>query len=223
MDKRYYYSILGLREGASTADIKNAYERHMRRLALPDYADDPEYVARKKDQIRHAYNVLVGGAQPVTKSQKEARFQKWKDAEDAGEDAIEDIKRAFKRHTRSCEPATELSAGLAQLKDKFEEVTEGFRAAMPVDNGHSERIGKRKTIYLSPEEKQRHDENNRQSKVIKIVLACIIGFSMFSSLITACGSMIVNVADDIASETEFGGTSEYAVEVAADQAEEIIG
>ena len=88
MDRRHYYRILGVREGASTADIKKAYDRHMRRLALPDYADDPEYVARKKDQIRHAYSVLVGGAAPATKAQREAHFEKWKDAEDAGEDGM---------------------------------------------------------------------------------------------------------------------------------------
>lgn len=164
MDKRYYYSILGLREGASTADIKNAYERHMRRLALPDYADDPEYVARKKDQIRHAYNVLVGGAQPVTRAQKEAHFEKWKDAEDAGEDAISDIKKAFQRHVRSCEPVTEISAGLAQLKENLMETLGGEAFNNTTESGsrsHS-RSWTKKTIYLSPEEKQRKKDSNRQ-------------------------------------------------------------
>lgn len=206
MDKRYYYSILGLREGASTAQIKTAYERHMRRLGLPDYADDPEYVARKKDQIRHAYDVLVGGARPATKAQKEARFEKWKDAEDAGEDAIADIKKAFKRHTRTCEPATEFSAGLAELKEKLSQAAEGLRTfTIPSDS----RGSGEETSYFSPEERRSRDDNQRQARIIKIVVSCLVGFSLFSSLITACGNVIVNVADDIASEIAIGEIPEY--------------
>ena len=105
MDKRYYYRVLGLPEGAGIAQIKAGYEKTVRKLKSPDYADDPEYVAKKLDQARHAYSVLTGGSLPATKEQKEARFEKWKDAEDGGEDTIGELKRAFEKHVKDCRPA----------------------------------------------------------------------------------------------------------------------
>ena len=105
MDKRYYYRVLGLPEGAGIAQIKAGYEKTVRKLKSPDYADDPEYVAKKLDQARHAYSVLTGGTLPATKEQESARFERWKDAEDGGEDTIGELKRAFEKHVKDCRPA----------------------------------------------------------------------------------------------------------------------
>ena len=96
MDKKPYYRLLGLTEGATAAQIKDAYEKKMHKLRSDDYADDPEYVARKTRDVRHAYSVLTGGAAPATRTQKEARFEKWKDAQDEGEDTIREMKKAFR-------------------------------------------------------------------------------------------------------------------------------
>ena len=96
MDKKPYYRLLGLTEGATAAQIKDAYEKKMHKLRSDDYADDPEYVARKTREVRHAYSVLTGGAAPATRAQKEARFERWKDAQDGGEDAIREAKKAFR-------------------------------------------------------------------------------------------------------------------------------
>lgn len=104
MDKRYYYRILGLSDGATLTQVKAAYDKTVRKLKSPDYADDPEYVARRLDQARHAYSVLTGSRAPATKEQKDARFEKWKDAEDGGEDAIAELKRAFDKHVKNCVP-----------------------------------------------------------------------------------------------------------------------
>jgi hypothetical protein len=193
MDKRYYYRILGVREGASAADIKKAYDRHMRRLNLPDYGDDPEYVARKKDQIRHAYNVLVGGSAPTTAAQDKAKFEKWKDAEDSGEDALAGLKRAFDKHTRSCEPKTEISASLQEMKTMLEETFGGKVFANRENNG----------------------DEDRNSKLLKIIVIGLVCLSLFGSLITACGAMVINAAGDIAEDLTFGATPEHIFEGAA--------
>lgn len=191
MDRRYYYRLLGVREGASTAEIKKAYDRHMYRLALPDYADDPEYVARKKDQIRHAYSVLLGAAAPATKAQKEAHFEKWKDAEDAGEDGIKKLKRKFERHEKNCEPKTEALTGLEDLKTMLGGVFEKVRGGDAFET------------------RKRKESGNGNTKLAKIVVTGVICLSLFSSLITACGSLIMNLADEISFDM---ATPEYGIE-----------
>ena len=199
MDRRHYYRVLGVREGASTADIKKAYDRHMRRLALPDYADDPEYVARKKDQIRHAYNVLVGGAAPATKAQRDAHFEKWKDAEDAGEDGMNKLKRKFERHAKNCEakdPVLELPEGLEDLKTMLGGVLDNVR------EGSS----------------KSKDSGTGNAKLAKIIVTAAISLSLFGSLVTACGSMIMNIADDFSFQQ---ATPEYAVQE-TDPAEHVL-
>lgn len=187
MDKRHYYRVLGVREGSGTAEIKKAYDRHMRRLALPDYADDPEYVARKKDQIRHAYRVLVGGAAPATKEQREAHFEKWKDAEDAGEDALSGLKRKFERHVKNCEPKTEAAADLDDLKSMLG----GLLEKVQDGTGRSEKSG------------------NGNTKLAKMIVVTVICLSLFGALVTACGSLIMNLADGITIGT---AVPEYAVQ-----------
>ena len=99
MDKKPYYRLLGLTEGATAAQIKDAYEKKMHKLRSDDYADDPEYVARKTREVRHAYSVLTGGAAPVSRAQKEAGFEKWKAAQDEGEDVLREAKKAFRMGT----------------------------------------------------------------------------------------------------------------------------
>lgn len=190
MDRRHYYRVLGVREGASTADIKKAYDRHMRRLALPDYADDPEYVARKKDQIRHAYSVLVGGAAPATEAQREAHFEKWKDAEDAGEDAIDGLKRKFERHAKRCEkkdPVLELPAGLEDLKIMLGGLLDHVR----------EGTGKN------------DDSGNGNARLAKIIVITVIILAIFASLVSACISVLMNVTDYFSFQQ---ATPEYAVQ-----------
>ncbi|MBR5229484.1 MAG: hypothetical protein IKW01_01405 [Firmicutes bacterium] len=79
MDRNYYYRVLGLRPGATNEAIKKAYNSRMARLASPDYADDPEYVAKKAAQAKHAYAVLMGNAAPLTKMQHKSVYECYKD------------------------------------------------------------------------------------------------------------------------------------------------
>ena len=178
MDKRYYYRILGVREGSSTVEIKKAYDRHMRRLALPDYADDPEYVVRKKDQIRHAYSVLVGGNAAAAIAKEKVRYEKRKDAEDAGEDAISDLKKKFKKHVRGCEEKTEMKISLAQVKETINE-TLGT-------NVFSMDYGKTKPAT-----------DEQQKKILKLIVSAFVSISIFGSLITSCAGMAVDIAGDV--------------------------
>ena len=218
MDKRYYYRVLGVREGASTAEIKTAYDKHMRRLALPDYADDPEYVARKKDQIRHAYAVLMGGSVHTADKHRKASLEKRKDAEDAGEDALAGLKKSFQRHTRSCESAAEISVNLGEAKEKLTQLAEGLRAmTISADSSH---MGdeSRRTPYR-PSNEEEGSSGSGQSRFLKLLVSVIVGLSLFSSLITACGSMVVNIADEVVSGFTSGAEPEYIFEGAAVPAE----
>ena len=65
MDRNYYYRILGVRSDATPAQIKAAYDTRIARLSSADYADEPEYARRKKEQATNAgkslvHNSLVG-------------------------------------------------------------------------------------------------------------------------------------------------------------------
>lgn len=80
MDRNYYYRILGVRSDATPAQIKAAYETRIARLNSADYDDEPGYARRKKEQATKAYRVLLGAAPPVSKVQKKAYFEKFKDA-----------------------------------------------------------------------------------------------------------------------------------------------
>lgn len=79
MDRNYYYRILGLTEGATGQQIRQAYESRMAKLDSADYKDDPEYVTKKKHQTTEAYRVLTGSVPPSTGAQRKARFEKFKD------------------------------------------------------------------------------------------------------------------------------------------------
>ncbi len=79
MDRNYCYRILRLTEEATSEQIKQAYDARMAKLNSDDYKDDPEYVAKKKEQIIEAYKVLTGSVPPAAKEQGKARFEKFKD------------------------------------------------------------------------------------------------------------------------------------------------
>ena len=79
MDRNYYYRVLGVRSDATPAQIRNAYNNRMARLDSADFADEPEYARRKKEQATQAYKVLMGVAPAATAAQKESRFEKLKD------------------------------------------------------------------------------------------------------------------------------------------------
>lgn len=139
MDKRYYYRILGLREGATASDIKKAYTLRMQKLKSSDYADDPEYVARKMDQARHAYKVLLGGAIPETAEHRAARYEEYKDAEEEGEDALKELKAKFKRHVKKCKEPS--ARGMRK--------TTVSRGDLTMPSLSKEAVGKAVTLTLS--------------------------------------------------------------------------
>ena len=65
MDRNYFCRILGVRPDATPNEIRRAYDDRVRRLNSSDYADEPEYARRKREQARQAYRVLTGGEVPV--------------------------------------------------------------------------------------------------------------------------------------------------------------
>lgn len=55
------YRIIGVRQNAGINDITKAYRDKIKRLSSADYADEPEYAARKKAELTKAYSILTGG------------------------------------------------------------------------------------------------------------------------------------------------------------------
>lgn len=102
MDRNYYYRILGLTEGATSRQVEAAYKERMTKLDSADYRDDPEYVAKKKRQTTEAYRVLTGSAAPVTKAQRRARFERFKDhieSREGGDDSGASAAKASKERS----------------------------------------------------------------------------------------------------------------------------
>ena len=60
------FALLGLREGASKEEIRAAYERRLAKYKTADYADDPDYVRRKREELKAAYESAVGKAERMS-------------------------------------------------------------------------------------------------------------------------------------------------------------
>ena len=218
MDRKPYYRLLGLTEGATAAQIKDAYEKKMHKLRSDDYADDPEYVARKTREVRHAYSVLTGSAAPATRAQKEARFEKWKDAQDEGEDAIREAKKAFRTgasklkafgHDTVCdldEEAEEKGSRVFRRAEAMDEETGAFRSA-----GGSGRTGSgsRKKTYYAPHEHgaKKEGQNQLRNKIIAVAVVLFLG----SGILSTCTELVTDAGNSLSyiiSEPEYEASSE---------------
>ncbi len=182
MNKGYYYRVLGLRDGASQEQIKAAYSEKCRKLKSEDYADDPEYVEKKLGEVRHAYSVLTGRSAPATKAQKEARFEKWKDALDGGEDTIEEAKKSAQKAWKK---AGTVFSSLGESMDDEEDSV--FRKIKPEG----------KKTYYAPHEKQAKGERDRKIKnPIVIFIIVIVAVNVISGLVTGCTALFEELTDD---------------------------
>ncbi len=218
MDKKPYYRLLGLTEGATAAQIKDAYEKKMHKLRSDDYADDPEYVARKTREVRHAYSVLTGGAAPVSRAQKEAGFEKWKAAQDEGEDVLREAKKAFRMgtsklkafgHNAVCdldEEAEEKGSRVFWRAEARDEETGAFRSA-----GGSGRTGSgsRKKTYYAPHERgaKKEGQNQLRNKIIAVAVVLFLG----SGILSTCTELVTNAGNSLSyiiSEPEYEASSE---------------
>ena len=79
MDRHSYYRALGLTCDASQSQIKRAYEERMNKLNSADYADDPEYRRKRKEQITEAYKVLTGNVPVPAINRKKSGLERLKD------------------------------------------------------------------------------------------------------------------------------------------------
>ena len=175
MDNRYYYRLLGVRENATKDQIKAAYEQRTKRLKLPDYADDPEYAARKMAELRHAYQVLTGSAAPVTKDQKRARFEKIKDALDGGEDTIKETKKEFKRNSE------QERVGIKSLKSRNTE----YSSRSPRTGSRTEvRLGRTADGKIAAQQVAKEPLSGKAIKnIIGVVVAAVV---LLIGLVDSC-------------------------------------
>lgn len=118
MDRNYYYRILGLQQGATNQQIKKAFESRMARLSSPDYADDPEYVAKKMSQAKYAYSVLMGSAAPMTKAQRKKNYECYKDDIEDNRDADHFIEKHGRR-MKNLDASVAAASAKQKLKDTF--------------------------------------------------------------------------------------------------------
>lgn len=84
------FALLGLREGASKEEIRAAYERRLAKYKNADYADDPDYVRRKREELKVAYESAVGKAEKMS-------FEKFR--EGAVEELTEEAAKGFAEDT----------------------------------------------------------------------------------------------------------------------------
>lgn len=210
MDKKPYYRMLGLGEGATEAQIKDAYEKKIHKLRSDDYADDPEYVARKLGEVKYAYSVLTGSAAPASKAQKKARFEKWKDVQDSGEDAIQEAKKVLRvgasklksiGHDAVCdldEEAEEKGSRVFQRASAKSSSTGGGKSRSAGSAGSGTGTGsggKRKKTYYSPDERGAR-ENSRTQLRMKLGIGAVI-LVLGSGLLGSCVNLVSDLTADV--------------------------
>lgn len=182
MDRADAYRILGLREGASRSELKNAYEDRLRRYRTPDYQDEPEYAQRKIRELKYAYNILVGGAMPSSEKQRLEYHERRKDdmeIEETTDNAFDNI-------------AEKLKAAAARVKAEAEDF-------IPHDEGsHSHNPKKRSGGKLGEmmKEKGFSAKNFKPSsidpKLIKKLIAVfVLLITVFPSIVGACVSALI--------------------------------
>lgn len=221
MDKKPYYRMLGLNEGATAAQIKDAYEKKIHKLRSDDYADDPEYVARKLGEVKYAYSVLTGSAAPASKAQKKARFEKWKDVQDSGEDAIQEAKKMFRvgasklkslGHDVVCDLDEEAEekgsrvfqrasakSGSAGSEGSGNNRNTGSGSNVRTGSGRSRAGtgsgGKRKKTYYSPDERGAR-ENSQTRLRVKLAFGAIV-LVLGSGLLGSCVDLVSDLTADV--------------------------
>lgn len=62
LDMDRNFALLGLNEDAGKEAVQAAYERRLAKYKSADYADDPEYAARKISELRQAYESAYAAA-----------------------------------------------------------------------------------------------------------------------------------------------------------------
>lgn len=58
-----YFRLLGLSENSTKDDVTKAYDRWVQKYRASDYADDPDYVRRKLDNLAKAYRIAFDQAE----------------------------------------------------------------------------------------------------------------------------------------------------------------
>lgn len=208
MDRADAYRILGLREGATRTELKNAYEDRIRKYRTPDYQDEPEYAQRKIREVKYAYGILAGSAPPSSEKQRLEHHERRKDDIEAAEttdNALDNI-------------AEKIKAAAARVRADAEDF-------IPHDEGsHSHNPKKRNAVKLSKvmKEKGFSAKGFKPSSIDprtlkKLIIAFVVLISVFPTIMGACVSIL------IPEDYSYTGTSENtpAVYISDDIAETV--
>ena len=174
MDNREYYRLLGLREGATREQIDNAYKDKMQKLKSADYADDPDYITKRTMRLRHAYSVLTGSSAPATREQKEARFERLKDALDGGEDTINDAREALQKKFRHIKRD--------RSEDREDQEEKGTSSVRKSSGKTAYRLGEDGTASRQWNRNKGTSGGAKGIKIFVIVVVAVIAISMIGTL-----------------------------------------
>lgn len=138
------FALLGLREGASKEEIRAAYERRLAKYKTADYADDPDYVRRKREELKAAYESAVGKAERMSfeKFREDAATELREElteeaAEEFAEDAAEAAQTIFmEREKRQSGRKLEYEWKKRQMKE--EESGSAFEDVSFTDDGRGD-------------------------------------------------------------------------------------
>ena len=135
MDRNYYYRVLGLQPGATNQQIRTAFENRLERLSSPDYADDPEYVAKKISQVKFAYSVLMGSAAPLTKAQRKNNYECYKDdiEDNRDSDHVKHMRKAGR--SRNVDAQDAFGSVKQKMQGVFKEISANSEIEIPKGMG----------------------------------------------------------------------------------------
>lgn len=173
------FAILGLREDATKAQVKAAYEKRLAKYSSADFADDPEYVRKKSAELASAYRRAYAVA--GTSAASESSIPQYREAPRSSErketsrrDERREARRSDERRTkplRRKKPIDEaerpkVDFDLQKLQGKAKEKTKEWKTEFV------------EQINLSKKDKTKSSKG-AESKISLVISIAVILFGLF--------------------------------------------
>lgn len=215
MNRKEAFILLGLHEDATQKQVKDSYERWVKKYNAADYADDPEYVRKKKEQLKKAYNIASGYApQDERFDHHDHDHQLDFDEDDHGSCDIygDDERKASDSDDEFVREWKELGASISEGFNSIKEKISGEVSA-----------GKRRTLSGKKYRKNNDRKPGSTPPVLEKISKIIAVLAILIPLATMCGEMgtMVSYGPDVDFETEdenvyISSSEDYLASVATD-------